>query len=179
MDVNSKVVHPRGMARDDPYFRLRIPESLKAKVQEAADRNKRSMTAEIIARLEESFSATEGRSVIDDMLYVLIDAEGVPISWQEIFTHAIGMNRALGGVPQSQHIVVYSDENVSSSRREDYDFKLIEAYRRVQRDAARRKKEGKPATVQGPPPSREMKADNEATGGVEKPRTRSPAKRPM
>lgn len=45
------------MARDDPYFRLRIPEDLKARVQKAAEANKRSMTAEIIARLDESFSS--------------------------------------------------------------------------------------------------------------------------
>lgn len=57
IDVKQKVVHRRGMARDDPYFRLRIPEDLKARVQKAAEANKRSMTAEIIARLDESFSS--------------------------------------------------------------------------------------------------------------------------
>ena len=41
------------MARDDLHFRLRIPDALKAKIEEAAAQNKRSMTAEIIARLEE------------------------------------------------------------------------------------------------------------------------------
>lgn len=43
------------MAREDLHFRLRIPEDLKAKIAEAAERNRRSMTAEIILRLEESF----------------------------------------------------------------------------------------------------------------------------
>jgi predicted transcriptional regulator len=44
------------MARDDLHFRLRIPDGLKARIEEAARANKRSMTGEIIARLESSFS---------------------------------------------------------------------------------------------------------------------------
>ncbi|MFV1694209.1 Arc family DNA-binding protein [Phaeobacter sp. JH20_25] len=44
------------MARDDLHFRLRIPEALKLQVEKAAKDNHRSMTAEIVARLEESFS---------------------------------------------------------------------------------------------------------------------------
>lgn len=44
------------MARDDLHFRLRIPEDLKNKVDEAAARNDRSMTAEIVDRLEFSFN---------------------------------------------------------------------------------------------------------------------------
>jgi hypothetical protein len=43
------------MARDDLHFRLRIPDGLKAKIEEAARANQRSMTGEIIARLEKSF----------------------------------------------------------------------------------------------------------------------------
>lgn len=43
------------MARDDPYFRLRIPEALKARIDDAASTNNRSATAEIIHRLEKSF----------------------------------------------------------------------------------------------------------------------------
>lgn len=44
------------MAREDLHFRLRIPEDLKNKVEEAADRNGRSMTAEMVERLELSFN---------------------------------------------------------------------------------------------------------------------------
>jgi hypothetical protein len=44
------------MSRSDPQFNLRIPVELKANVEEAAKLNKRSATAEILARLEESFS---------------------------------------------------------------------------------------------------------------------------
>ncbi|MCD1265513.1 hypothetical protein B5M44_20780 [Shinella sumterensis] len=44
------------MAREDLHFRLRIPEELKNKVEEAAARNSRSMTAEMVDRLELSFN---------------------------------------------------------------------------------------------------------------------------
>ncbi|WP_412032828.1 Arc family DNA-binding protein [Nitratireductor aquimarinus] len=42
------------MAREDPHFRLRIPEDLKEKIAEIAAVNERSMTAEIIERLRDS-----------------------------------------------------------------------------------------------------------------------------
>lgn len=41
------------MARDDLHFRLRIPDELKTKIEAAAAKSRRSMTAEIVARLEE------------------------------------------------------------------------------------------------------------------------------
>jgi hypothetical protein len=43
------------MAREDLHFRLRLPEALKAAVEQAAEENRRSMTAEIVTRLEQSF----------------------------------------------------------------------------------------------------------------------------
>jgi len=56
LHVNRKVVQLWAMAKaDDPYFRLRVPEVLKIKIEEAAAENHRSMTAEILARLEQSF----------------------------------------------------------------------------------------------------------------------------
>lgn len=45
------------MAREDSHFRLRIPEDLKRQVEAEAVKNNRSMTAEIISRLERSFEA--------------------------------------------------------------------------------------------------------------------------
>ncbi|THV13847.1 Arc family DNA-binding protein [Rhizobium rhizophilum] len=44
------------MAREDLHFRLRIPEELKNKVEEASAQNGRSMTAEMVDRLELSFN---------------------------------------------------------------------------------------------------------------------------
>ncbi|MFG5862701.1 Arc family DNA-binding protein [Metapseudomonas sp. CR1201] len=47
------------MSRTDPQFNLRIPEELRERVMSAAKANKRSATAEIIARLEDSFLREE------------------------------------------------------------------------------------------------------------------------
>lgn len=46
------------MARQDPHFRLRIPEALKNQIEAAARANARSITAEIVERLERSFTLT-------------------------------------------------------------------------------------------------------------------------
>lgn len=42
------------MSRDDLHFRLRIPEKLKEQIEKAANEKRRSMTAEIVDRLEET-----------------------------------------------------------------------------------------------------------------------------
>lgn len=47
------------MSRDDPHFRLRIPENLKREIEASARENSRSITAEIVHRLEHSFHLTE------------------------------------------------------------------------------------------------------------------------
>lgn len=56
MAVKRKVWHRWGMARDDLHFRLRIPEDLKSRIEASASANHHSMTAEIVSRLEKSFS---------------------------------------------------------------------------------------------------------------------------
>ncbi|MDX5592597.1 Arc family DNA-binding protein [Pseudovibrio sp. SPO723] len=45
---------------ETPYFRLRVPEPLKVKIKQAAENEGRSMTAEIIQRLEQSFKHDYG-----------------------------------------------------------------------------------------------------------------------
>ncbi|MBW9113411.1 Arc family DNA-binding protein [Rhizobium cauense] len=42
------------MSRNDPHFRLRIPENLKREIEASAHANSRSITAEIVTRLETS-----------------------------------------------------------------------------------------------------------------------------
>lgn len=66
-------VHPW---RDDLHFRLRIPEGLKSRIEEAAADNNRSMTAEIIERLETSFQPipTEMKAIVAEFTQQLIAA---------------------------------------------------------------------------------------------------------
>lgn len=53
------------MARDDPMMRFRAPTELKARIEEAASKNGRSLNAEIVHRLERSLEneAIEGDSI--------------------------------------------------------------------------------------------------------------------
>lgn len=54
------------MSRTDPQFNLRIPEELRNRVMAAAKTNKRSATAEIIARLEASFDPGSMMVLVDE-----------------------------------------------------------------------------------------------------------------
>ncbi|TCN30306.1 Arc family DNA-binding protein [Sinorhizobium americanum] len=66
------------MAREDLHFRLRIPEGLKNRIEDAAAENNRSMTAEIIDRLETSFAPLppEMKAMIAEFTHQLILAFG-------------------------------------------------------------------------------------------------------
>lgn len=44
------------MSRTDPQFKLRMPEALRAQVEQAAKEARRSLNAEIILRLQASFA---------------------------------------------------------------------------------------------------------------------------
>jgi hypothetical protein len=46
-------------AQTDPQFKLRLPAALKDRIENAAAENNRSMNAELVARLEESFEHQE------------------------------------------------------------------------------------------------------------------------
>lgn len=46
------------MARNEPQMNLRVPVELKEKIERAAFENKRTITAEAVARLEHSFANT-------------------------------------------------------------------------------------------------------------------------
>jgi plasmid stability protein len=48
------------MAREDPHFRLRLPEELRERIRVCAEQNHRSMTAEIVERLETTFDVDLG-----------------------------------------------------------------------------------------------------------------------
>lgn len=51
------------MARDDPMMRFRAPADLKARIEEAAAKNGRSLNAEIVHRLEESFEVAPASGI--------------------------------------------------------------------------------------------------------------------
>lgn len=51
------------MARNDPQLNLRLPAALKHQLEEAAKANKRTVTAETVARLQQTFADASGLSV--------------------------------------------------------------------------------------------------------------------
>ena len=61
----------------DPQFKLRMTQSLKDHIEAAAETNNRSMNAEIVARLEESFkhdvSANFDGSFVESVIQSAID----------------------------------------------------------------------------------------------------------
>ncbi len=64
IEVNTTVVHHAAMTRDDPQMKIRLPAVLKDRVVDAASANGRTMNAEIVLRLEQSFSGGDVRSVM-------------------------------------------------------------------------------------------------------------------
>lgn len=134
------------MAREDLHFRLRIPEELKQKVQKAAEENRRSMTAEIVARLEESFE----RSPSDfNALQIVLDTNGLPIDWDQISEHLRAINRAGKFSFHTQHVHVITPELLSRMGREEEAERLARAYRQADKAAKRRARSPKPSDSEG------------------------------
>lgn len=61
------------MARHDPQVSFRIPASLKEKLDRAAGENNRTITAELVLRLEQTFSEDETVSELSDRVAKLED----------------------------------------------------------------------------------------------------------
>lgn len=69
------------MARIDPQLNIRIPAELKTQIEEAAHENGRSMNAEIVARLNESFDLlTDDPSILIGALISIYEGKNIPIS---------------------------------------------------------------------------------------------------
>lgn len=61
------------MARNDPQFNLRVPAELKIAVEEAAKKSGRSINAEAVYRLEQSFSKQNTSSQLIDLSQAIAD----------------------------------------------------------------------------------------------------------
>lgn len=53
------------MKRSDPQFKLRFPSEVKRLLDAASEKNHRSLTAEVVARLERTFQAEAAASSVD------------------------------------------------------------------------------------------------------------------
>lgn len=59
---------------DHTIVRLRVPPDLKKQIEDAAEENNRSQSAEMVARLEESFKAKRSNYLDDDAVNDLLNA---------------------------------------------------------------------------------------------------------
>ncbi|MFI8749090.1 Arc family DNA-binding protein [Vreelandella lionensis] len=68
IDGKVKMLHFCFMEKDiEVQANLKIPKSLKEKLKAAAKENHRSMTAEVVARLEQSFKDEQSDALVDDV----------------------------------------------------------------------------------------------------------------
>jgi hypothetical protein len=99
------------MAREDLHFRLRIPEDLKQKVEKAAADNHRSMTAEMVARLEDSFDFSgdfDELSTARTLIWRLVDLLDRPVDDTQKRKVEEIARAFLGGVPAKELEMIQS-----------------------------------------------------------------------
>lgn len=106
------------MARSDPQLNIRIPEELKQSLESAAKASGRSLTQEMIFRLQQSLDP-QGATVhmSAPLVYLLLDSHGYPQSWEEIRTlfRALIYDNGLDVV--SSESIILTPDMESSSRR--------------------------------------------------------------
>lgn len=107
---NTQLVHYLGMDnRTDPQYKLRMPADLRDRLKDAAQENHRTMNAEMVARLQESFS--EGLS--DDELLPADRAKEMSVTARKSI-HGVVKKRILNAVNKAVtmgHSATYVDLN--------------------------------------------------------------------
>lgn len=121
-------------------FQVRLPDGMRDRLRAEAEANKRSMNAEIVARLEASLLPQEVLErpehsktppTEDNTLYVLLDTNGMPISWNEALTHLSEINKAGKLKFHTQSARILSSDNISNAGRDDDDLALFLRYRKL------------------------------------------------
>ncbi|HBO3290780.1 Arc family DNA-binding protein [Pseudomonas aeruginosa] len=122
------------MSRSDPQVNFRMPAELKEKLEQAAAANHRSITAELVSRLQDSFfHENVGRHQNAGFIDVVLDAQGEPISWDEIREHIRGINREGNFEVFEQRVTVLTPELVSSKLRQEHADRIESYYQRSRR----------------------------------------------
>lgn len=63
------------MARNDPQINFRVSADLKKRLEDAAEKNNRSITAELTSRIESSFDFSGRESAIEEIKAMLIERD--------------------------------------------------------------------------------------------------------
>jgi len=90
------VVYFTFMSRDDPQMKIRLPLTLKDKIEAAAKNSGRSMNAEIVARLGASFRGVDTTDFTPDQVVSIMKAlndrmVGIEVSNQELLERLSGL----------------------------------------------------------------------------------------
>lgn len=72
------------MARNDPTIYMRIPQELKDALDKASEESRRSLTAEVVARLQSTFSSLQGSMRGFEMSAQMDSAEDVAWTPQQV-----------------------------------------------------------------------------------------------
>lgn len=115
-------------SRTADQFVVRLPDGMRDQIAEAAKSNNRSMNAEIVARLLQSFDAPA--SAHQDRIYILLDSNGYPQSWAEIHEYLRAINKSGKLSPVDLEIHVVTPDMESSSRRAKEAAELAKHLRR-------------------------------------------------
>lgn len=82
------------MARNDPTIYMRVPQELKDMLDTASAQNRRSLTAEVVARLQSSFKAEQEQQKGTGSIKLQLDAVGGDGPWTEEFLKDIATEAA-------------------------------------------------------------------------------------
>nr|WP_082995226.1 Arc family DNA-binding protein [Halomonas elongata] len=112
--------------RTDPQYKLRMPAELRDRLKDAAKKNHRTMNAEIVARLQESFGPLnefarefdDGQPTGLERLFAELDADHHLVSVAED-QHILDLLRTKSEALQStKQIVASIDNKIESHRRQ-------------------------------------------------------------
>lgn len=123
--------------RESDKFMLRLPDGMRGRVATSAKAAGRSMNAEIVARLQQSFDNADEvrrlRLLLEDkrlsgldaeanenvrqQLYILLDTNGYVVSWAEIQAILAALRKAGNFTPAEMHTEIITPDLESSTRR--------------------------------------------------------------
>lgn len=86
------------MARNDPQMNLRVPMELKEKIEKAAFENGRTITAEAVYRLEQSFDSPLSFNPKDTNMITTIVAQSMQTLISELRSEGVENNKLANAV---------------------------------------------------------------------------------
>lgn len=129
-EIVSRLVAYEHFVKKTSLLELKLKRTLLARKMletEASDlRNERM-------RLSEKLKTAIPR---DQTLYVVLDADGHPLSWSEVMTHLGEIGRAAGFKIDSISARVFDSASASNDAREEHWWNLIQHYRRLRNKRA-------------------------------------------